>query len=181
MNRPLRWYDYITININWFAITTRSNVLTPLVVPLLVQQFVGEELKGTYLGRMRLWALMFAILTQAITGLISDRSNLRWGRRRPFIFIGAVTEIIVVVLIGMSTGNQGMPGYWILFVLYIFSMIGGNINHAATQGLIPDLVPDEKKGVSSGIKALFELPLPLILISVSIANLVAKSNLNEAL
>jgi Na+/melibiose symporter-like transporter len=181
MNRPLRWYDYITININWFAITTRSNVLTPLVVPLLVQQFVGEELKGTYLGRMRLWALMFAILTQAITGLISDRSNLRWGRRRPFIFIGAVTEIIVVVLIGMSTGNQGMPGYWILFVLYIFSMIGGNINHAATQGLIPDLVPDEKKGVSSGIKALFELPLPLILISVSIANLVAKSNLNAAL
>jgi MFS family permease len=181
MNRPLRWYDYITININWFAITSRSNVLTPLVIPLLVQQFVGEEIKGTYLGGMRLWALMAAILTQAITGLISDRSTLPWGRRRPFILLGVVIEVIVVILIGLSTENEGMTGYWILFVLYILSMFGGNINHAATQGLIPDLIPDEKKGISSGIKAVFEIPLPLVFISVSIANIVAKGNLSEAL
>ena len=41
MDRPIRWYDYITININWFALTARSQVLTPLIIPLLVQQFVG--------------------------------------------------------------------------------------------------------------------------------------------
>jgi hypothetical protein len=35
MDRPFRWYDYITINVNWFALTTRSQVLTPLVIPLL--------------------------------------------------------------------------------------------------------------------------------------------------
>ena len=71
----LRWYDYILINIHWFSMTTRSNVLTPLVIPLLVQQFVGEETKGTYLGIIRLWALMAALLIQAITGILSDRTT----------------------------------------------------------------------------------------------------------
>lgn len=181
MHRPLRWYDYITVNINWFAITSRSNILTPLVIPLLIQQFVGEEVKGTYLGKMRLWALMAALLTQALTGLISDRSTLKWGRRRPFILLGVVLEILAIVLIGLSSNNEGMSGYWILFALYIFIMIGGNINHAATQGLIPDLIPDEKKGIASGIKAIFELPLPLVFISVGVANMVGAGNMNGAL
>jgi MFS family permease len=181
MHRPLRWYDYLTVNINWFAITSRSNVLTPLVIPLLVQQFVGEEFKGTYLGKMRLWALMAALLTQALTGLISDHSRLKWGRRRPFIVLGAVLEILAIVLIGLASHNDGMLGYWILFALYIFIMIGGNINHAATQGLIPDLIPDDKKGIASGIKAIFEIPLPLIFISVGIANMVGGGNIGGAL
>jgi len=181
VNRSLRWYDYIIINLNWFALTSRSNVLTPLIVPLLVQQFVGEEIKGTYLGRMRLWALMIAILTQAITGILSDRSTFRFGKRRPFIFIGTIVEVAFIVLISTTAGYEGMKGYWILFILYIFSMFGGNINHAATQGLIPDLIPDDKKGIASGIKAVFEIPLPLVFVSMVIANLVAAGNLSEAL
>jgi len=47
MSRALRWYDKITINIYWFALNARSQTLSPLVIPLLVQQFVGEELKGS--------------------------------------------------------------------------------------------------------------------------------------
>jgi MFS family permease len=181
MRRPLRWYDFFTININWFAITARANVLTPLVIPLLVQQFVGEEFKGTYLGKIRLWALMAALLTQAITGLFSDRSRSKWGRRRPFILIGVVIEIIAIMLIGLSSHNEGMPGYWILFNLYILIMIGGNINHAATQGFIPDVIPNDKKGIASGIKAIFELPLPLLVISVGVAKMISVGDLDGAL
>ena len=46
MNRPIRWYDYITININWFALTTRSQVLVPLVIPLLVPPVLTLALAG---------------------------------------------------------------------------------------------------------------------------------------
>ena len=82
MKRATRWYDYITINIYWFALTTRSQVLAPLIIPLLVQQFVGEAVKGTYVGQIRLWALMTAVLVQSLMGIISDQSRSRWGRRR---------------------------------------------------------------------------------------------------
>jgi MFS family permease len=181
MDRPIRWYDYITINANWFALTARSQVLTPLVIPLLVQQFVGEASKGTYVGVIRLWALMFAVLVQALMGILSDRSTLRWGRRRPFIFIGTIGEIVIFIFIGLITGMEGMPGFWVLFGLYILSMLTSNTSHAATQGLIPDLVPDEKKGMFSGVKSLFELPLPLIFVSFVIAKMVAAGNMWGAL
>ena len=83
MEKKIRWYDYITINIYYFALTARSQTLTPLILPLLVQQFIGEASKGTAYGNLRLWSLMIALLVQALFGMISDRSTSKWGRRRP--------------------------------------------------------------------------------------------------
>ncbi len=84
--RKLHWYEHIFVNINWFALTLRSQVLAGLVVPLLVQVFVGEARKGSYFGTIRLWALMVAVTKQALFGLLSDRCTSRWGRRRPYLW-----------------------------------------------------------------------------------------------
>ncbi|GIV63515.1 MAG: MFS transporter [Chloroflexota bacterium] len=181
MNRPLRWYDYLTINIYWFALTTRSQTLSPLILPLLVQQFVGEQAKGTALGNIRLWALMTAVLVQALMGMLSDRSTHPWGRRRPFILLGSTGELVVFALVGLVAGMDGMAGYSALFVVYVFSMISSNIAHAATQGLIPDLVPEEKRGRFSGVKALLELPVPVIFVSFVMGRLVSQGQLWLAL
>lgn len=177
----VRWYDYITININWFALTTRSQVLTPLVIPLLVQQFVGEATKGAAVGTLRLWALMAALLFQSLMGILTDRNTSRWGRRRPFIVIGTIGEIAIFMLIGWSAALSGMTGYWVLFGLFLLSMLTSNISQAATQPLITDLVPDEKKGLFSGIKAALELPVPLIFVSFVVGGLIAQGNLWGAL
>jgi MFS family permease len=177
MKRELRWHEYLTININWFNLTTRSQVLTPLIIPLLVQQFVGEAEKGTYTGMMRLWALMVALLVQALMGILSDRSTSKFGRRRPFILVGVIFEIIVILFIGLTAQMEGMPGYWLLFGLYVLSMFGANMSQAATQGLIPDIVPDENKGLASGVKTLLELPLPLIFTSFVIAGMIKEGNI----
>lgn len=181
MKRSIRWYDYITINIYWFALTTRSQVLSPLIIPLLVQRFMGEAAKGAYVGNIRLWALMVAVLFQALMGMLSDRSTFSLGKRRPFILAGTIGEIIVFILIGFTAGLEGMTGYTFLFILYILSMISSNTAHAATQGLIPDLVPDEKRGRFSGVKALLELPIPLIFVSFVIGQMVSQGNIWAAL
>jgi MFS family permease len=177
MNRPIRWHDYITININWFALTTRSQVLTPLVIPLLVQQFVGEAQKGSYVGTLRLWTLMAAVLFQALIGILSDHTATKWGRRKPFIFFGVIFEVIIVLSIGFTAGLDSLTGYWIFFFLIMLSMLGSNSAHAATQALIPDMVPDEKKGLFSGVKAALELPVPLIFVSFVVARQIAAGNL----
>jgi MFS family permease len=181
MNRPIRWHDYLTININWFALTTRSQVLVPLVIPLLVQQFVGETQKGSYVGMLRLWTLMVAVLSQAFFGIISDHTRSRWGRRKPFVFFGVVFEIAIILSIGLTAGLSGLTGYWVLFALIVLSMIGSNSAQAATQSLIPDHVPDEKKGIFSGIKAALELPVPLIFVSFLVARQIGNGNLWGAL
>jgi len=97
MQQTLRWYDYITINIYQFGLSTVSQTLAPLVVPLLVQQFVGEAQKATYYGNIRLWGLMLALLAQAMWGLVSDHSTARWGRRRPFILGGTLVSLFFIL------------------------------------------------------------------------------------
>jgi len=181
MSRPLRWHHLITVNIYWFALNTRSQTLSPLIIPLLVQQFIGEESKGSAVGSIRLWSLMTAVLVQALMGILSDRSTAKLGRRRPFILLGTLGEIIIFALIGFSASLEGQAGYAVLFGLYILSMMASNTAHAATQGLIPDLVPESQRGRYSGVKALLELPLPLLLVSLVIGKLVSGGNLWAAL
>jgi MFS family permease len=172
MNRVMRWYDYITVNIYWLGLTTLSQTCG-LVFPLLIQGFVGEEAKATYYGSLRLWTLMVALLAQAMMGMLSDRSMLRWGRRRPFIFAGTLADLVFLSAIGFLAGVEGMLGYWLLFIFAIFLQLSSNTAHAAEQGLIPDVVPEDHRGRFSGIKAVFEVPIPVILVSFTIGKLIA--------
>ena len=176
MSRALRWYDAITINIYFMGLSTLAQTMTPLVIPLLVQQFVGEEQQGTYYGTIRLWTLMVALLVQALMGTLSDHSPLSWGRRRPFIFIGTLAGLVIITAIGLSAGLNGMNAYWFLFAMLILLMVATNTAQAGAQGLIPDLVPKSKQGRYSGVKALFEVPIPLILVAFTIGRLIASGN-----
>jgi len=174
MNRAVRWYDYITINIYYLGLTTLSQT-NGLIFPLLVQQFVGETEQGSYYGTLRLWSLMVALLAQSAMGLLSDNSTLRWGRRRPFILTGTIFDLVFLVALAFLIGMEGTQGFGFLFILAILLMISSNTAHAAQQGLIPDLVPEEKHGRFSGVKAMFELPIPLLLVSFSIARLISQN------
>ncbi|MFQ6058396.1 MAG: MFS transporter [Anaerolineae bacterium] len=163
--KPIRWFDHITINIYWLGLNMATGSLTPIILPYLVALFVGEAMKGTALGTLRSAGLAIAILVQPAAGLLSDRSTLRWGRRRPFIFAGTVLDLLFLALIGLS-GN-----YWLLFASVLLLQFSSNVAHGALQGLIPDLVPEEQRGRSSGVKAVMEL-LPLILTAFTVAKLV---------
>ena len=176
MSRPLRWFDAITINIYFTGLTTVSQTLTPLVIPLLVQQFVGIDQQGSYYGQIRLWSLMTALVFQSFMGLLSDRSRSRWGRRRPFIFLGTVFDLLFITLIGVSAGMESTAGFWFLFATVLLLQISLNTGQAAAQPLIPDLVPDDKRGLYSGIKSLFEVPVPLILVAFTIGKMIAAGN-----
>jgi len=175
--KKLHWFDYITINIYWLGLTTLSQTVTPLVFPLLVQKFVGEEGKGTFFGTLRLWTLMVALLVQALMGMLSDRSTLRWGRRRPFIFLGTLADLVFIVAIGFSASLEGMTGYWFLFAMAILLQVSSNVAHGAVQGFIPDLVPENRRGRFSGIKAVFEIPVPVILVAFTVGPLIAAGNM----
>ena len=180
MARPLRWYHIITINIFFLALTVLSQT-NGLVFPLLVQDFVGEATKGTRLGELRLWSLMAALLWQALMGMLSDRSLSRFGRRRPFIFVGTLGLLVFLVLIGISSGMEGAAGFTFLFTVAVLMSFASNTAHGAQQGLIPDLVPDAQRGRYSAVKAMLEIPIPLILVSFTIARFVARGQLWIAL
>lgn len=172
LNRKIYWYDYLTLNIHWLGLTALAQTITPLMAPLLVQYFVGPVVQGTYYGRLRLWMLMVAVLVQAIAGTISDHSTNRWGRRRPFILIGTIGNVLMLALVGLSTELEGMAGYWFLFTSILLLMVTTNFAQAAQQALISDLVPIEKRGRFSAVKTILEIPVPMVLMAFTVARLI---------
>ena len=175
MTRLTRWYDYITFNIYFLGLTTLSQT-NGTVIPLLVEHFMGSEEKGTYFGIYRLWTLMMALLAQAFFGMLSDRSRSRMGRRRPFILTGTLMDVVFVAAIALTAGmaaysidgGQNITGFWLMFGIAVLLQISSNIAQAAQQGVMPDLVPVEKRGRFSAVKAMLELPIPLILVALVI-------------
>jgi MFS family permease len=167
--RETHWYDYVRINIYWLGLTMIAQT-NGLIVPLLVQRFVGPAQQGTAFGRLRLYTLMVALLAQALMGMLSDHNTSRWGRRRPFILAGTLVNIGCVLAVVAS------PSYWFLFAVIMASQVASNIAHAGEQGLIPDLVPEDRRGRFSGVKSIMEL-LPVILVAFTVGPLVANGQM----
>ncbi len=143
--------DYIKVTIFGFALSALWASLHSLILPLRVLDFVPEEEKTLWLGLLTLSGLLIAMTIQPIAGAISDRSSFGWGRRRPYILLGAILSILFLPGIGLASS------FLALFFTYSLLQISSNLSQASYQALIPDLVPQGKRGVASGVKSLLEI------------------------
>jgi MFS family permease len=171
--KRIRWYDFITINLFWLALNMRNTTVGSLFQPYLVDAFVRPEIKNTALGVLRTAGLIIALLVQPAMGLLSDRSLSRFGRRRPYLFVGVLLEMLCFVAIAYSWN------YASLLIAILLIQFAANVSHGPLQGLIPDLVPEDQRGRASAIKAIFEL-LPLVLVGFTIAPILGTGNLKLA-
>jgi MFS family permease len=172
--KRLHWYDYITINIFWLGLNIRNTALGSIFMPYMVGIFVPEAIKNTALGAMRSAGLVIAMLVQPAAGLMSDRSTSRFGRRRPYILIGALFDCLFLAAIALSWN------YLALLISILLIQFSSNISHGPLQGLIPDMVPEDQRGRASAFKAIMEL-IPLILVGLTIAKMVGAGHLDAAI
>jgi MFS family permease len=177
----MRWYDHVAINVYLVGLFVCSGTMAPLLLPYLVALFAPPGLKNTYLANARVMGLAAAMLAQPLAGMLSDRCTSRLGRRRPYILAGTVLSLLFLAVVATSPllvgagldsffrPALGVPtAYIILLAGSTLLQASNNVAQGAQQGLIPDMVPEEQRGRSSGVKTLFELVLPgLIIISVA--------------
>ena len=180
--KNLHWYDHLAINSYWLGINIASGILTPILMPALVLMFMPVEMKNTYLANLRVIGLSVAMLFQPIAGFLSDRSTAKIGRRRPFIIWGAILNVIFLFIIGSSPSFMGAntklilgvsAAYLVLTIGTILMQFSSNLGQAAVQGLMPDVVPENQRGRSSGYKSLLEL-LPAALVALFVGQMVDK-------
>jgi MFS family permease len=180
--KNLHWYDHMAINSYWLGINIASGILTPLLMPALVLMFMPAEMKNTYLATVRVIGLSVAMLFQPLAGMLSDRSTAKMGRRRPFIIWGAILNVVFLFIIGSSPSFMATNGklilgvtaaYLVLTIGTIFMQFSSNLGQAAVQGLMPDVVPENQRGRSSGYKSLLEL-LPAALVALFVGRMVDK-------
>ncbi|TFH37566.1 MAG: MFS transporter [Anaerolineales bacterium] len=186
MKSALRWHDHVRINVYWLGLNISAGIITPVLLPYLVALFVSGDQKNTSLATVRVLGLIVAMLVQPIAGMLSDRNSSRWGKRRPFIFWGTILDLVFLGIIAASPGYIGsaldgrllpMLGVSTAYVVLIIGMVllqaSSNFAQGALQGLLPDLVPSDQRGRSSGVKAVLEVVVPaLLVIGIGIGPLV---------
>jgi MFS family permease len=165
----LRRGEFLPLNIHWFGLNITTGTLSPILLPYLVALFVLESEKNTSLATIRVISLAVAMSVQPIAGMLSDRSTHRWGRRRPFILLGTILSVLFLLVVGASSEivpvspNETNPtAFLVLLVGVVLVQAALNIDVGAMIGLIPDIVPDDRRGRASGVKAVMEL-LPAFL------------------
>jgi Na+/melibiose symporter-like transporter len=160
-NLTFRRIDYVRITILGFALTALWQSMHAIILPLRLLDFVPEAQKNTYLGLMTLTGLLLAMAVQPIAGAISDRSSFNWGRRRPYILLGSVVALLLIPGIGY------VGSYAAIFVVYCLLQASTNTAQGPYQAFIPEMVPEGKRGLASGVKGLLEILGGAVLIYLS--------------
>ncbi len=146
----LPWRQLVQLSLYWFglnAVWGGWEILNQERVPLLA----GEDFAGRAMFLVELPMALVAILVQPTMGCISDYTMTRWGRRKPYILIGATLD--VVFLIGIATADS-------LLVLIAFVLLleaSSNFAQGPFQGYVPDLVPEEQVGTASALVGLMSI------------------------
>ncbi len=145
--RPARKFghlDFALLSIYWVAIGYLWTSLGGLIIPDLVIQLVGRRHEGTALAVLEGIGSLMAVVWQPVVGAISDRTRSRWGRRRPFIVVGTVGDVIFLVGLALS------GSYWLVVIFYFLLQTASNTAQGPYQGLMPDVVPVSQRGTASG-------------------------------
>jgi len=158
-----RRLDYVKITVLGFALTGLWQSIHTIVLPIRLLDFVAESQKNTYLdfvaesqkntylGLLTLAGLLLAMVVQPVAGAVSDRSNFRWGRRRPYILVGSILALFFISGIGFAAT------YAAIFVMYCLLQVCTNTAQGPYQAFIPELAPPDKHGLASGVKSLLEV------------------------
>ncbi len=150
----LGWTQILAISIFWLALNFHWSALGIIILPSQVFKIAGDLNKGEALAFVLVPGAFVSLFANPLFGMLSDRTRGRlasWGRRRPYILFG--TLVNVGGLIWMAAAPN-IPSLAIAYVIVQFS------NNAATapfHALLPDIVPEEQRGLASGVMGLLSI------------------------
>ncbi len=131
----------------WFGIWMAQLTPIQLLLPQQIDDLLSPEdwtQSVVAFGIISGIAGACALLAYPITGALSDRTTSRFGRRRPWIFIGTLVFAAALLLLGIQTTIVGIGVFWSL------ALIGFCMLSAALTATISDQVPVNQRGFVSG-------------------------------
>ena len=108
-----------------------------ILLPAQITAQFGEADKVANLAIVMTIGAFFAMLAQPIAGQISDRTRSRFGRRAPWIFIGALAGGLALVGLAFANSLVGVVIAWTLV------QITYNFAQGPLSAVMPDRVPLE--------------------------------------
>ncbi len=132
-----------------------------ILLPTLVENVVVQS-KGLIVGLIGFFGTLLAITVSILAGIISDHTSSKWGRRTPSILIGALLALPLIGLPSLflaptlraSLLPVALP---IIIVSFCGMQFFTNVGNGAWWPLLVDVVPENQRGLTSGIQGFLTL------------------------
>jgi MFS family permease len=132
-----------------------------VLLPTLVENVMTEG-KGLAVGLIGFFGTLLAVTISILSGIISDHTASKWGRRTPAILIGA---LLALPLIGLPSLLLSPPlratllpiALPIIAVSFCGMQFFTNVGNGAWWPLLVDVVPEDQRGTASGIQGFFTM------------------------
>lgn len=150
----VRWTQILAISIFWLALNFHWAALGLIILPSEAFKIAGTFNKGAALAFVLVPGAFVSLFSNPLFGFLSDRTHGKlaiWGRRRPFILFGTLVNI--GGLLWMAAARD-IPTLAIAYVIVQFS---NNAASAPFHALLPDIVPAEQRGLTSGVMGLLSI------------------------
>src|SRR6266496_6455149 len=157
MQRRVSLFDQVNINVFWIANNFHWQALLAIVIPSMVAKLLGDAHKDINLTLVVAWGTLVAVIVNPLVGAISDYATFRMGRRRPFMIIGTILNVVVLAAFAFS---PALPSGILLFMfalLFLLLQFTNNLANSPWSAIIADNVPTQQRGVTAGFNGLFTL------------------------
>jgi MFS family permease len=142
----------IRISLYWLGLTAIDGA-----VGLFIQNrlnfggFADPMEVGRISALLSIPVAVISIVIQPTIGSISDYTVSRWGRRKPYIVIGSLLDLVFLAGIALAD-TVLMLGAFV--ALLAFST---NIARGPFQGYVPDMVPEPQVGLASAMVGMMQV------------------------
>ncbi len=104
------------------------------------------------------WILppLMGMIVQPLVGTWSDKTWCKWGRRKPYLYLGALVAVLVMILLPNSGSLNLTVKAAMSFGLVMLMLLDTSINMAMQpfKMMVGDMVNEEQKGEAYSIQSL---------------------------
>ncbi|CAN5619618.1 MFS transporter [soil metagenome] len=144
--------ELVRLSIYWLGLSSIFAGLTTILAGRLEYDALVEPgAAGRTLFLLTIGGAIIAMVIQPTVGSISDYTISRWGRRKPYIFIGTVLDLVFLLAIALSSELLAIA---VFVALLQFS---SNFAQGPFQGYVPDLVPAPQVGLASALVGMMQI------------------------
>ncbi len=107
----------------------------------------GYGLSTTLTGFIMTLDNLAAIIILPVVGALSDVTRSRWGKRKPYIMVGAPFTAIAFAAIPFALGQP----LWVFMLAVIAMILAADLFRTPAIALMPDLTPSPLRSQANGV------------------------------
>ena len=107
----------------------------------------GYGLNATWTGFIMTLDNLAAIVILPVIGALSDVTRSRWGKRKPYILLGAPLTAVAFAAIPFALGQP----LWVFMLVVMAMILAADLFRTPAIALMPDLTPSPLRSQANGI------------------------------